>query len=253
MDKKPSVFTVLGPEKSFVLGIVVTVLVVIVVGFFFLLSQRMNSSDSLANNNTTQVKSTSSRQTPPIPTANGDIKIQPVSDTDWVRGNRDAKISIIEFSDTECPFCKRLHPTMKKIIDEYGDDVQWIYRHFPLETHAKARKEAEAVECAGELGGNDSFWSYLDRVFEITPSNDGLDLALLPDIAEYVGLDRSEFEACLNSGKYAGKIEDHYQQALAAGGRGTPYSVLISGDQKIPLSGALPYEQIKATIDALLK
>ncbi len=255
MDKKPSVFAILGPKKSFFLGMVAAVLVVIVIGFFFLLSQRLNNSnDSSVNTNIAQVNPTPSRPIAPTPTANGDINIQPISDTDWVRGDRDAKISIIEFSDTECPFCKRFHPTMKRIIDDYGDEVQWAYRHFPLDSlHSKARKEAEAAECAGELGGNDGFWAYLDRIFAITPSNDGLDLALLPDIAEYVGLDRSEFEACLSSGKYANKIEDNYQQAVAAGGRGTPYSVLIVGDQKIPLSGALPYEQVKSTIDALLK
>ena len=190
----------------------------------------------------------------PLPPLDG-IRIEKVTEKDWVRGNRNAKISVIEFSDTECQFCKRFHPTMMRVVKEYKGEVNWVYRHFPLVgPHPKAPKEAEAVECAGELAGNDGFWAYLDRIFEITPSNNGLDLNLLPEIAEYVGLNREDFVRCLESGKYAEKVEDQVRQAVAAGGNGTPYSVILTRDGKtIPISGALPFAQIKATIDPLLK
>lgn len=180
-----------------------------------------------------------------------------VSNDDHILGNPEAPITIIEFSDTECPFCKRFHPIMQQIMEEYGKDgkVKWVYRHFPIDQlHKKARKEAEATECAGELGGNEKFWEYLDRLFEITPSNDGLDPAELPNIAEYVGLDRKQFEECLSSGKYAQHIEDDYQDGLNSGVRGTPHSIVINEKgEKIPIQGSQSYTQVKAIVDQLLE
>ncbi len=99
---------------------------------------------------------------------------------------------------------------------------------------------------------NDAFWAYIDRLFEITPTNNGLAASQLPEIADYVGLDVSKFQECLDSGKYANKIQQQIQQAQAAGGRGTPHSIIISGDQKIPIQGAQPIESVKALIDSLL-
>jgi len=193
---------------------------------------------------------------PPILSGNAD-NIKPVSAEDHIRGNPDALVKFVEFSDLECPFCKRLHPTLQQMMDEYGDNSQvaWVYRHFPLDAlHSKARKEAEATECANELGGNDGFWAYMDKLFEITPANNGLDLTLLPQIAEDVGLDRAKFEVCLNSGKYAQHIESDYQDAVASGGQGTPYNVIIApnGDT-YPLNGAVPLSSITSIIDLALK
>lgn len=160
----------------------------------------------------------------------------------------------MEFSDLECPFCKQFHNTMQQVVDDYGDQVAWVYRHFPLDSlHPKARKEAEATECAAEQGGNDGFWAFTDRLFEITPSNDGLNLNQLPEIAGDVGLDVSAFQTCLDSGKYADKVEAQYQDAVAAGGNGTPYSVVISSDgTTVPLSGAQPISSVKTIVDSLL-
>lgn len=179
---------------------------------------------------------------------------RPVTDDDHIKGNRNAPITIIEYSDLECPFCKRFHPTMQQVIDEYPGQVRWVYRHFPLtQLHSKAAKEAEATECAAELGGNEGFWAYVDRLYEITPANNGLDFSQLPQIAEYVGLDRDEFEQCLNSGKYADKVQADVDDAVAAGGRGTPYSLIIDQDGNTStIPGALPFEQVKAMIEPLL-
>ena len=190
--------------------------------------------------------------TPPTPPTA--IQITPVGDADHIRGDKNAKVSIIEFSDTECPFCKRFHITMKQVMAEYDGKVNWVYRHFPLDSlHSKARNEAHATECAASLGGTDAYWKYLDRIFEITPSNDGLDPAELPKIAQQVGLDVKKFNDCQKAKTFAGKIQEQENQAIAAGGQGTPYSVIVSGDQKIPINGALPFEQIKPVLDSLLK
>jgi len=187
--------------------------------------------------------------------------VKPVTVDDHTLGNPSAPVKLIEFSDFECPFCKRFHPTVEQVIDEYGKSgkVLVIYRHFPLdELHSKARKEAQAAECANEIGGNDAFWAYANKIFEITPSNDRLDLAHLPQIAKEIGLDRSKFEACLagdmRGGKYADHIEANYQDAIASGGKGTPYSLVISAKGQIfPINGAQPYEAVKAIIDVALK
>ena len=184
-------------------------------------------------------------------------QMKPISKEDHIRGNPDALVKIVEYSDTECPFCKRFHSTMKEVMDTYGKDgkVAWVYRHFPLDQlHSKARKEAVALECANEQGGNDKFWSYADRLYEITPANNGLDPAELPKIAEFVGLDTAKFNTCLASTKYDAHIEEEVQNAAATGGNGTPWSIVVgSNGKKYPLSGAQPLAAIKQLIDLALQ
>lgn len=93
-----------------------------------------------------------------------------------VRGNPNAQITIIEYTDLECPFCKRFHQTMEQVMATYSNDIRVILRHFPLDSlHKKARTEANAVECAGEQG---KFWEYVDGIFKVTPSNDGMDITI---------------------------------------------------------------------------
>lgn len=192
--------------------------------------------------------------TAPFAGAAAQIVVEPVDAEDHVFGSRDAKISIIEFSDTECPFCARVHPTIKQIVDDYDGEVNWVYRHFPLDAlHRKARREAEATECANELGGNDGFWAYINLLFEITPSNDGLADSQLPQIAEDVGLDRAAFVTCLESGKYADHIAADVSEAAAAGGSGTPYSIILGPNgETFPVSGAQPASAFSVIIDSLL-
>lgn len=181
--------------------------------------------------------------------------LKPITAKDHIFGNPDAKVKIVEFSDTECPFCKLFHTTMQQVISEYKGSVAWVYRHFPLDSlHSKARNEAVATECANELGGNEKFWAYLDRLMEVTPSNNGLDPAQLPAIAEYVGLDRAKFETCLNSGKYNKHVQEDYEDGVASGGNGTPYSIAVAKNgKKTVISGAQPLSAVKAVIDSLLK
>lgn len=180
-----------------------------------------------------------------------------ISGSDHIRGNPDAPVKIVEYSDTECPFCKRFHTTMQEVMNEYGKDgkVAWVYRHFPLDQlHSKARKEAVALECANEQGGNDKFWSYADRLYEITPANNGLDPAELPKIAQYVGLDVAKFNTCLGSTKYDQHIEDEVQNATATGGNGTPWSIVVGKNgKKYPLSGAQPLASVKQLIEIALQ
>lgn len=187
----------------------------------------------------------------------GGGNMRKIDANDHIRGNPEAQVKIVEYSDLECPFCKRFHATMIQAIEEYGKGgkVAWVYRHFPLDAlHSKARKEAEATECANKLGGNTAFWKYIDRLFEVTPSNNGLDLAQLPIIAKDVGLDRTAFTACLDSGKFADYVANDLKDAQAAGGSGTPYSIAIAANgEKFPINGAQPYEEVKRIIELALQ
>ncbi|MEK7628040.1 MAG: thioredoxin domain-containing protein [Patescibacteria group bacterium] len=174
---------------------------------------------------------------------------------DHIRGNPNAEVVIVEYSDTECPFCKNFHNTMKQIASEYGADgkVAWVYRHFPLtQLHPKAENEAQALECAAELGGNDGFWKYTDALYEATPSNNGFDAAQLPVLAEKNGLNKVAFEKCLASGKHADRVSTDMDEVIAAGGRGTPHSIVIFAGEQFPIEGGQPYEVVKGMIDALL-
>ena len=219
------------------------------------------------------------------------LSIRSVGTNDHIRGNPEARLLLVEYSDTECPFCKVFHETLKRIMNDYGKsgEVAWIYRHFPLaQLHPKAPREAEALECAGELGGNVKFWEYTDKIFEVTPSNNGLDLAQLPLLAEEVGLEKDAFESCLDSGRNKPEVEEDYNEAVSAGGNGTPYNIIIArlpfterqekelrsinaelllrlppGSQdpvvisddktKVSIGGAFPYELVKRIIDLLLE
>ncbi len=176
-------------------------------------------------------------------------KIKPVTDKDHIRGNKNAKVAIVEYGDLECPFCKRFHPTMKEILQTYGDKVNWIYRHFPLSFHANAQKESEASECVAELGGNDKFWEYIDKMYERTTSNGtGFALTALGPLAAEVGVNQSSFQSCLDSGKYTKLVQDQIADGTQAGVSGTP-STFINSQLVV---GAQPVESFKTVIDAEL-
>ncbi len=188
-------------------------------------------------------------------------KMAKIVATDYVRGNRNATVKFVVFNDLECPFCKQFHSTLNEIAKLYGDRVAIVYRHFPLDIHPKAAKEAEAAECVGELGGppgseasNDKFWSFVDKIFEITPSNNGLDPAELPKAAVALGINKAQFETCLSSNKYTEKVKAAVENAIASGGTGTPYSIIVGKDgKKYPVSGALPLAQIKTVLEEALR
>src|SRR3989344_2143292 len=197
---------------------------------------------------------------PSQPTQAGSVageaaSVDPLRDNDHVRRDRGARVLLIEYSDLECPFCKRFHPTAKQAVDEYGGEVAWVYRHFPLDQlHPKADKEAEAVECANELGGENAFWALTDKIYEVTPANNGLNLDDLPKLAAEVGLNEVSFKTCLDSGKYADYVESDYQSGVKAGINGTPGNILLDTKtgKTVTIAGAVPIESLKSSIDSLL-
>lgn len=174
---------------------------------------------------------------------------------DHILGNPNAAIKVVEYADLECPYCKTFHTTMHQIIDHYGlsGNVAWVYRPFPLgQLHSKAPQEAAAAECAADQGGDTAFFKYIDKVYEITPGENNLDLAQLPLIAGQIGLNVETFNQCLQSGKFIKKVQASYDEALAAGGQGTPYILIMIGSESVILEGAQPYDSMRAAIDAVL-
>ncbi len=179
-----------------------------------------------------------------------------VTSSDHLLGDPQAPLTFIIFTDLECPWCKKFNQIVTQMMEDYGKQgkVKLVFRQFPLDSlHKKSRKEAEATECAADLGGNEKFWQYVNKIFEITPSNDGLDSAELPKIASEIGLDQNKFNDCLNSGKFSQKVQADYNDAIASGANGTPFSIAIdSKGEKFPLNGYLSYEQLKVFLDQIL-
>lgn len=250
-DNNKNLIDNLKPKTAFKAGLLSGLVVVCVIGFFILLGMMLNGKDfggDKNKNEDTNIVANTNENTNPT-AGQTEIVVNGLSDKDWVRGDKDADVTIVEFSDIDCPFCTRFHTTMNQVMADYNGKVNWVYRHFPLTSlHPEAFKKAVAAECVGEQKGNDAFWSFLDKLFEGDET-----LANIADVAVSVGADKTKFQECLDSDKYNSKIQAQSQEAQKAGGRGTPYSVIISGNQKVAIPGALPYESVKASLDSILK
>ncbi len=155
------------------------------------------------------------------------------------KGAKNAKVTIVAWSDFECPFCARVNPTLKQVEDQYGKDVRIVFRHQPLPFHANAKIAAEASMAAHEQG---KFWPMHDKLFENAKA---LDRASLERYAKEVGLDVNKFKAALDSGKYRQKVEADSAAGNDVGANGTP-TFFINGRE---LVGAQPFDAFKRVID----
>ena len=196
--------------------------------------------------------SSSHRTNPAIvnnpPTGNVQIKID---DTDPVLGDENAEISIVEFSDFQCPFCARAHDdalTQFRNSDYFKNGkVNLVYKHFPLSSiHPYAQKAAEASACAQDQR---KFWEMHDMIFA---NQQQMDVASLKSYAGQIGLNQAEFDSCLDGNKKASKVSNDLKQATDAGGQGTPHFVLVNqdGDTTV-VSGAQPWPNFEAAIKSL--
>ena len=159
-------------------------------------------------------------------------------------GPADAPVTIVEFSDFECPYCQAMLGTIKNVQETYGEKIRLVYRQFPLNSiHPNAQKAAEASLCASD---QDRFWEMHDLMFE---DQRGLSVEALTKKAESLELDGSTFETCLTSNKYAEQVKQDVMDGTVVGVTGTP-AVFVNGR---PLIGNVPYDQLAEIIDDELK
>lgn len=239
------------PKFTFAFGLVLGIAIFAVIGFFTVISGKVTTTGSADTKGTTSgtvaaanTNSIVDVTEPDAPTAI-DASALTITDEDHVRGEGD--ITLVEFSDFECPFCGTLHPTMQKVLETYKGKVKQVYKHYPLSFHPNALPAANASECAAEQG---KFWEMHDKLFE---NQDTLSATAYKTYAEAIGLDTAKFQKCFDANTYSSKISA--QQALGnkVGVQGTPATVLIDKDGNAQMiSGALPYESFVSAIDAVL-
>jgi protein-disulfide isomerase len=181
--------------------------------------------------------------------------VEPISDKDYVLGNKDANITIFEYSDFECPYCKLFYETPSTVVDKSDGKVNTVFRHFPLASHEPlATKQANAIECAGDQGGSDEFYAYHDEIFARTSSGGrGMDESELFKIASDLKLDSKKFKACYDSEKFDAKVKDDIALGSAAGVGGTPGVIIrnnTTGEVRV-MPGAVPIEMIESAISEL--
>jgi protein-disulfide isomerase len=235
------------PRMAFTMGILVGLAVTSLTAFimtYSLLRSEQNKT-AKANTNTAQVAGAATNQ-PSVNTNQGTAQpviadIQLAAD-DHVRGDKNAKVTLVEYSDFQCPYCGAVTPTLEKILSDYKGKVKLIFRHYPLSFHENAQKAAEASECASEQG---KFWEMHDKMFT---NQSALTVDNLKQYAKDLKLNTTKFNSCLDSGKYAQKVKDEETQGTQYGVEGTP-ATFVNGTL---VSGAVPYDSFKQVIDAAL-
>ncbi len=162
-------------------------------------------------------------------------------------------IVFTEYSDTECPFCKNFHETMKNVVTEGNGKYSWVYKHFPLSFHPKAQKEAEAVECVRSISGDTKAFQYLDAIFAITPANDKLPVEALYEIASVMKISTKKLQACVESGTFADKVKSELAEGTQKGVQGTPFTFVTQNvGGTVTDLGTINGAQPREAIDAIL-
>jgi protein-disulfide isomerase len=175
----------------------------------------------------------------PVPSAPQKIDVRP---DDPVRGNPKAPVSIVLFSDFQCPFCSRVGPTLAEVEKTYGNKVKVVWKHQPLPFHPNAMPAAEAAEAAREQG---KFWQMHDKLFA---SQQELSPATYDRIAREIGLDVKKFQDSTKSGRNRARIQQDQALGQSVGAQGTP-TMFVNGERVV---GAVPFDQLKAVIDRQL-
>lgn len=222
----------------------------VIIGFFLAgsvdisFSKKDNGGQVILNNQPNQPTPSNNAPAPTV------VKIT-VDKNEHIRGGKNPQVYLVEYSDFQCPYCQRHFPTLQKILKDYGNKVALAYRHYPLSFHQNAQIAAEASECASEQG---KFWEYHDVLFQ-KGQGDGTGLTP-PDLEQYaknLGLNSGQFNNCLAAKKYASKVNADLTQGSSLGVQGTPATFVVDKDGNGELvSGAVPYEALKAAIDAKL-
>ncbi len=174
--------------------------------------------------------------------AAGPVNLE-VKENDYILGNKDAAVTLVVFSDLQCPYCARHHDTIKTLAQKYPNDIRIVWRHFPLSFHEYANAASNAAECAGEQG---KFWEFIDKAFE---SQDSFSDEIWAKLAGDLKLNASKFSKCVSDKKYNSKISEDMSLGSSSGVQGTP-ATFVNGNL---ISGAVPASTFEAEIDKLLE
>ncbi len=240
LENKQSVFSAFKPTTLIFFGLILGILVVSTIGFGIMLVKGNDNSEKTSQ----KIEVKNNQPSAQVPT--GVKKEITISDADHILGDLNAPIKIVEYSDYQCPYCSRHHPTLQQIIQEYGNQIAWVYKHFPLDTiHQNARPAAEASECVADQLGDEGFWNFTDAMFQ---NQSRLGNSYYEEVASSLGVNLQEFKDCVSSRKFKDKVEADYQEGLSLGVTGTPGN-FING---IEVKGAVPFETLKQIIDSQL-
>lgn len=175
---------------------------------------------------------------------------------DHIYGKVDAPISLIEYADFECPYCKHFYPTARELVDTSDGKVNWVYRDYPLSFHnPAAEQEAEAAECVAALAGNGAYWKFADLLYANTGSNGhGVPAGKLTAFAKRVGVKEAQFTKCVKSHRYAARVQSDLKEGTAIGILGTPGNILRNNrtGKVVVRPGAVPLASLKADVATLL-
>ncbi len=228
-----------NPRTMFTFGVTSGMAIILLLNNFALISS--GAIDTAANS---AVAAPVAATAPVAAAAAG--KLDPVTDKDHVRGDiKKAKVVLVEYSDFQCPYCAKHDPTMQQIVKDYGDDVAWVYRHFPLSFHPNAEPVALASECASEQG---KFWEFSDAMYADQSQISGdaaTSTTFVNKIASDLKLDTKKFADCVSSAKYQSVVDAGAASGRTAGVSGTP-ATFVNGTL---VSGAVPYASMKKMID----
>lgn len=251
MSQQQSMLDTMSSKASFTFGLVTGLAAFSLLGFGFFVfgGASLSGLPALAKNTNTnaQVAPTPTPPPSPSPTPTPSAPLPEVTDADWVRGDLNtAEVVLVEYSDFECPFCSRHHPSMQQVMEQFGDKVAWVYRHFPLSFHQEAAPSALASECVGEQLGDQGFWQFADAMFA---NQSILGTTLYEQTAEQLGADMTKYRDCVSSEKYASKISNQMNAGGSAGVTGTP-GTFVNGQL---VSGAVPAEQLLSIVQSMLQ
>ncbi len=214
----------------------------------------------------------------------GDREISDVRSDEIVLGNPDAPLIFIEYSDTECPFCKEFQETKDRIMSFYGErgEVAWVYRHLPLINEVSFR-EANAIECVADSAESYKYWNYIDLIYRNKPmlvDEEEQHIETLMKLARDVEIDTDGLRSCIEDERYEERLERHVEEAMGSGARNTPFTALMIRDSlsetqrnrvqeelsiiptfsaqigsdggKILFNGVIPAEHLESIIEAIL-
>jgi protein-disulfide isomerase len=232
-------------------GLILISIIFFVVGFFA--GSIWTENQIMRSGNKPTQQADKAEIQPEAPTKKADnLKNTPkVTESDHLRGSENPQIYLVEYSDYECTFCSRFHPTMEAILEEYGDKIAWVYRHYPLAFHPYAQVSAETAECIAKEAGNDAFWNYTDAIFAENAKLGGkLSEEAVATAVTASGADTSKVKKCVDDGEMTAVVKEQMENGAKAGISGTPGTILITADGEYELiSGALPLEQVKQVVD----